>query len=77
MRCCQGVRGWRIPQSLQWAQVLSGQIPCTKTFLRTEPGLPALLPLSSRNTMKFSVVTKIRENAPEKVNDLRLVSREP
>ena len=25
----------------------------------------------------FSVVTKIRENAPEKSNDLRLVSREP
>ena len=25
----------------------------------------------------FSVVTKIRENAPDKANDLRLVSREP
>ena len=25
----------------------------------------------------FSVVTKIRENAPDKANDLRLVSRKP
>ena len=25
----------------------------------------------------FSLVTKIRENAPDKANDLRLVSREP
>ena len=25
----------------------------------------------------FSVVTKIRENAPDEANDLRLVSREP
>ena len=46
-RCCQGVRGWRIPQSLQAAEVLSGKIPCTKTCLRTEPGLPALLLLSA------------------------------
>ena len=27
VRCCQGVRGWRIPKSLQWAKVLSGQMP--------------------------------------------------
>ena len=101
-----GVRDWRIPKSLQWAKVLSGHIPSTKTCLRTEPGLPALLPLSAMYTMKFclrpnqpvswfqsevaftipnirkigtyfSVVTKIRENAPDKANDLRLVSREP
>ena len=52
-RCCQGVRGCRIPQSLQSAEVLSGQIPCTKTCLRTELGLPALLPLSAMYTMKF------------------------
>ena len=53
MRCCQGERGWRIPESLQSAEVLSGQIPCTKTCLRTEPGLPALLLLSAMYTMKF------------------------
>ena len=45
--------GRRIPQSLPSAEVLSGEITCSKTCLRTEPGLPALLPLSSRNTMKF------------------------
>jgi len=31
-RCCQGERGWRIPQALQSAEVLSGQITCTKTL---------------------------------------------
>ena len=56
---CQGVRGWRIPQSLQSAEVLSGEIPCTKTCLRTEPGLPALLPLSAMYTMK-SVMVKAK-----------------
>ena len=45
-RCHQCVRGWRIRESLQSAEVLSGEITCTKTCLRTEPGLPALLPLS-------------------------------
>ena len=53
VRCRQGVRGWRIPKSLQWAKVLSGQIPCTKTCLRTEPGPPALLLLTAMYTMKF------------------------
>ena len=57
-RCCQGVRGWRIPQSLQSAEVLSGQIPCTKTYPRTELGLPALLPLSAINTIKFRLGVK-------------------
>ena len=52
-RCCQGVRGWRIPQWLQSAQVLSGEIASTKSCLRTELGLPAHLPLSAMNTMKF------------------------
>ena len=52
-RCCQGVRGFRITQSLQAAEVLSGKIPCTKTCLRTELGLPALLPLSAMYNMKF------------------------
>ena len=52
-RCCQDVRGWRIPQSLQSAEVLSVEIPCTKTCLRTEPGLPALLLLSLMYTMQF------------------------
>ena len=85
-RCCQDVRGWRIPQSLQSAEKLSGEIPSTKICLRTDLGLPALLPLSAMCTMKFclrlllrkrgtyfSVVRKIRAPA----NDLRLVSREP
>ena len=102
-RCCQCVRGWRIPQSLQSVEVLSGQIPSTKTCRRTELGLPALLPLSTMYTMKFWLrlkqsvswfqseeaftipkkdtyifyCSKIRENAPDKVHDLRLVSREP
>ena len=31
--CCQGVLGWRIPLSLQSAEVLSGEIPCRKTCL--------------------------------------------
>ena len=53
VRCCQGVRRWRIQRSLQSAEVLSGEIPCTKTCLRTELGLPALLPLSAMYTMKF------------------------
>ena len=57
-RCCQGVRGWRIPESLQSAEVLSGQIPCTKTCLRTEPGLLALLLLSTMYTMEFCVRLK-------------------
>ena len=35
------------------AEVLSGKIPCAKTCLRTELGLPALLPLSAMNTTKF------------------------
>ena len=52
-RCCQDVRGWRIPESQQSAEVLSGEILSTKTCLRTEPGLPALLPLSAMYTMKF------------------------
>ena len=52
-RCCQGMRGLRIPQSLQSAEVLSVEIPCTKTCPRTEPGQPALLPLSAMFTMKF------------------------
>ena len=52
-RCCQDVRGWRIPQSLQSVEVLSGEIPSTKTCLRTELGLPTLLPLSAMHTMKF------------------------
>ena len=47
------MRGWRIPQSLQSVEVLSGEIPSTKTCLRTELGLPALLPLSTIYTMKF------------------------
>ena len=38
-RCCQGVRGWRIPLSLQSAEVLSSEITCTKSCLRIEPGL--------------------------------------
>ena len=50
---CQGVRGWRIPQTLQSAEVLSPEIPCTKTCVRTEPGLPALPPLSAMYSMKF------------------------
>ena len=52
-RCCQGARGWRIPQTLQSAEVLSGEIPGTKPCVRTEPGLPALIPLSAMYTMKF------------------------
>ena len=55
----QCVRGWRIRESLQSAEVLSGEIPCTKTCLRTEPGLPALLPLSAMYTMK-SVLVKAK-----------------
>ena len=38
---------------LQSAEVLSGQIPSTKTCLRTELGLPALLRLFAMYTMKF------------------------
>ena len=57
-RSCQGVRGWRIPQSLQSAEVLSGHIPSTKTCRRTELGLPALLPLSAMNTIKFRLGLK-------------------
>ena len=49
----QCVRGWRIRESLQSAEVLSGEITCTKTCLRTELGLPALLPLPAMFTMKF------------------------
>ena len=52
-RCCQGVRGRRIPQTLQSAEVLSPEILCTKTCVRTEPGLPALLPLSAMYSVKF------------------------
>ena len=40
-RCSQGVRGWKIPQSLRSAEVLSVEIPRTKTCLRTELSLPA------------------------------------
>ena len=57
-RCCQGARGWRIQRSLQSAEVLTGQTPCAKTCLRTEPGLPALLPLPAMYTMKFWVRLK-------------------
>ena len=39
-RCCQGVRGWRIPLSLRSAEVLSGQITCTKTLDLTGPTRP-------------------------------------
>ena len=82
-RYCQGVQGWRIPQS----------------HLRTEPGLPSLLLLSAMYTtheilvkakaagelvpflrkigIYFSVVTKIRENAPDKPNDLWLFLESP
>ena len=34
-------------------------------------------PFSRKIGTYFSVVLKIRENAPDKGNDLRLVSREP
>ena len=57
-RCSQGVRGWRIPKWLQSAEKLSGKIPITKICLRTEPGLPALLPLSAMCTMKFCLRLK-------------------
>ena len=57
-RCCQGVRGWRIQRSLQSVEVLSGEVPCTKRCLRTEPGLPALLPLSAMYTMQFRLRLK-------------------
>ena len=60
-RCCQGVRGQRIPQSLQSVEVLSGHIPFSKTYV----------------SIYVSVVTEIRKNAPDKANDLRQVSREP
>ena len=33
--------------------VIWTDIPCTETCLRTEPGLPALLPLSATYKMKF------------------------
>ena len=52
-RRCQSVRGWRIPQSLQSAEVFSGEIPCTKACLQSEPVLAALLLLSAMYTMKF------------------------
>ena len=68
VQCMYGT-SLKIPQSLQSAEVLSGQIPCTKACPRTELGLPALLPLSAMYTMKFWFNFK--------VNDLRLVSREP
>ena len=57
-RCCQDVRGWRIPQSLQSVEVLSGECPSTKTCLWSELGLPALLLLSAMYIMKFCVRLK-------------------
>ena len=36
-----------------WLKCYLAKIPCTKTCVRTESGLPALLPLSAMYTMKF------------------------
>ena len=41
-RCCQGVRGWRIRLSLQSAEVLSGKVPCRKTYLENQASPPCL-----------------------------------
>ena len=39
-RGCQGVGRWRIPLSLQWAEVLAGKIACRKHVLGAGPTRP-------------------------------------